>query len=133
MTEARRTPRRGPGTFTVATASLAAFLILLTFLAWQLRAGRDSALGAARPAQQAPGKRILVRRIIRRVVVERVVPAPVAATSSATPLAAQVGTSSPGAASATPSAPAASQVPAAAPAPTRPAPAPAPAPVTRSS
>ncbi|HEY8770795.1 MAG TPA: hypothetical protein VIM03_09640, partial [Thermoleophilaceae bacterium] len=73
MTEVRRASRREPGLFPVAVTSLAAFLILLTFLAWQLRAGRDPALGAARQGAPAAPRRIVVRRIVRRVVVERVV------------------------------------------------------------
>lgn len=69
MTE-RPTPRiaRRPGPWPVIAGSLALFLIMLAFLALQLRAGRDPALGAS----VAPAKRVLVRREEKQVVVTRV-------------------------------------------------------------
>lgn len=122
--------RRRPGPAPVAAASLATFLVLLTFLAWQLRAGRDPALGSQ--AAPTPKKHVLVKRIERTVVVEVVKPrtravAPPPASSAR-----------PGPASPAPSAPRAYSAPApvrpAAPSPPpAPAPAPAPAPVTRAS
>jgi hypothetical protein len=55
---------------------LALFLTLLVVLAWQVRSGRDPALGAARqqPAlvAQAP-RRVVVRKVVRRVILEKVV------------------------------------------------------------
>jgi hypothetical protein len=60
----------------VATA---AFLLALTLLAWQLRAGRDPAIGMAKATTPAP-QRVLVRRIHRKVIVVD----PPAATAPAT-------------------------------------------------
>jgi hypothetical protein len=54
----------------LTAGSLALFAVVLSFLALQLRAGRDPALGAGPPP--AP-KRVLVKRVENRVVVERVV------------------------------------------------------------
>ena len=55
---------------------IALFLSVLVLLAWQVRSGRDPALGAARqqPAlvAQAP-QRVLVRRVVRRVIDEKVI------------------------------------------------------------
>jgi hypothetical protein len=75
MTDPRRT-RRGPRVTATAFAAVALFLSLLVLLAWQVRSGRDPALGAAqRPAlvAQAPPRRVLVRKIVRRVIDEKVV------------------------------------------------------------
>jgi hypothetical protein len=58
-------------------ATMALFLALLVLLAWQVRAGRDPALGAARQrpalAAQARPRRVLVKKIVRRVIDEKVV------------------------------------------------------------
>jgi hypothetical protein len=60
----------------IAAGALALFLTVLVLLAWQVRSGRDPALGAARhqPAlvAQAP-QRVLVRKVVRRVIEEKVV------------------------------------------------------------
>lgn len=71
MTEApaRRAPKR-PSAWPVAAGSLALFAVVLAFLALQLKAGRDPALGAGRPQ---PPKRVLVKRVEKKVVVTRVV------------------------------------------------------------
>lgn len=67
------TRRRAPRARAVASMSLALFLAVFALLAFQLRSGRDPALGrpqvrAAAPAP--PPKRVLVRKvIITRVVV----------------------------------------------------------------
>jgi 2-oxoglutarate dehydrogenase E2 component (dihydrolipoamide succinyltransferase) len=98
----------------------AALLLALTLLAWQLRAGRDPAIGAARAAvATAPATRVLVRRIHRKVIVTD----PAVAAPASAPAAAPVPVAS---------RPAAAPV-AAAPAPAAPAPAPAPVLATRSS
>jgi hypothetical protein len=81
----------------VVTGAAALFCVVLIFLALQVRAGRDPALGAAKPA--TPPRQVIVRRIIVTRVIEDGVPA--APRGSAAP--------------STPSAPAA--VPAPAPAP----------------
>jgi hypothetical protein len=60
----------------VATAAAALFCAVLIFLALQVRAGRDPAIGAA----QAEPRPVIVRRIIVRRVVED--DAPAAATSA---------------------------------------------------
>ena len=75
MTE-RRSIRRGPRPLVTLAAGVAVFLSVLALLAWQVRSGRDPALGAARqqPAlvAQAP-QRVLVRKVVRRVIQEKVV------------------------------------------------------------
>jgi hypothetical protein len=112
-------PRRGkPSSFGVFAGSLAAFFALLAFLAVQVRAGGDPALGPAKPAATADARRVIVHRVIvRRVIVTEPAPKPAAAG----------GGSAPAAPAAAPSAPAAAP---AAPAPAAPAPA---APVTTGS
>lgn len=65
---ARPAPRR-PGPWPVIAGSLALFLVMLAFLALQLRAGRDPTLSAG----PVPAKRVLVRREENRVVITRVV------------------------------------------------------------
>lgn len=73
MTDAATLPsrRRGPSLTAVVTAAVCTFLIVLIFLAWQLRAGMDPALGAgvSAPAAQTavptthPGsKQVLVTK-----------------------------------------------------------------------
>ena len=77
MTEPRPTRRAAPQRPSAAPlvlGALALFLAILTFLAWQLRAGHDPALSAK--AATAPQKRrVVVRRIERKTVIERVIPA----------------------------------------------------------
>jgi len=99
--------RRKPSSFGVFAGSLAAFFALLAFLAVQVRAGGDPALGPATPAATAAPRRVIVHRVIvRRVIVTERAPA--------------AGRGSPAPARSAPAAPA--------PAPAAPAPAPAPAP-----
>lgn len=73
MTERRW---QAPRPFTMVAGGFALFLTVLVLLAWQVRSGRDPALGAARqqPAlvAQAP-QRVLVRKVVRRVIDEKVV------------------------------------------------------------
>jgi len=110
--------RPAPPARVVAGASLALFLLVFALLVFQLRSGRDPALGGAVAAVQAtppPPKRVLVRKlIITKVVVHlpREHAARPATVVSAPVVAAPVR-----------SAPAVARVPA-------PAPAPAPAPLT---
>jgi len=126
---AARPRRRGrPSPSTVVLGSLAAFLAILAFLAFQVRAGHDPAL--SRPAtvaqlQQQP-RRVIVRKVEDDYVITKVVPAP-QSTSSPQP-ALTTGSSGGGGASVNTSspAPAITSSPA-------PAPAPTPAPVTRTS
>jgi hypothetical protein len=97
----------------VVTATLALFLTVFALLVFQLRSGRDPALGAGPVARAAspPAKRVLVRKlIITRVVVH--LPADDAPASASRTVTVPV-------------------TPAAAPAPVpAPVPAPAPAPLT---
>jgi hypothetical protein len=122
MTE-RSVRRRAPRPTATLAAGLALFAAVLVLLAWQVRSGRDPALGAGRQpvrVAQAPPRRVLVRKIVRRVIDEKVIEredAPAAAAAPATPASPTVAVSS---------APAVVYA--------SPAPAPAPAPVvTRSS
>ena len=116
------TSRRSPAAAIVIAGSLALFLVVFALLVFQLRAGRDPALGAA-AAQPAPvpAKRILLRKVVitkRIVTVKHDDDDSPAATAPAPQQLVQ-------------SAPAAAAAPApAAPAPAAPAPAPL---VTRSS
>jgi hypothetical protein len=85
--------RRRPSPFWLVTGSLAAFFVLLAFLAVQVRAGGDPALGE--PKQTAAVATVKPRRvIIHRVIVRRVIitdpaptPAPVAAAPAPAPVA----------------------------------------------
>jgi len=119
--------KRGPRPSTVVLSTLAAFLAILAFLAFQVRAGHDPALSrssgqvAAVQQQQQP-KRIVVRKVEDDYVITKVVPAPRSATSVQPAL--TTGSSGGGS-----PAPVVTSSPAPAPAP---APA-APAPVTRTS
>jgi hypothetical protein len=76
MTDRAR-PVRPPRAAWTLAGGLTVFLVVLTLLFWQVRIGRDPALGAAgRPDQVVtvpPARRVLVRRIVRRVIVERVI------------------------------------------------------------
>jgi hypothetical protein len=108
--------RRVPSVPTVLS-SLACFFLIFEFLAFQLRSGRDPAIGVAanHPTAARPRPVVIHRRIIVRKVVE---PAP--GTSSALGSSGDAESSSTGSSSGVAAAPAA-------------APAPAPAPVTSSS
>jgi hypothetical protein len=125
----------------VVTGSLALFLGLFAFLAFELRAGHDPALSNA-SAPTAHVKRVVVKRIHKRTVVTRLLPARkhhhrhhtavshVAAAPAPTASQAPAPTPTPAPAP-TPTPAPVQQAPAPTPAP---APAPAPAPVvTRSS
>lgn len=124
MTEPRKA-RRAPGPMVVVVLALGGFLILLSILSLQMRAGHDPAL---RPTATAETPRtILKRRIVERRVIITDEPAPAASPStgagSAAGVAGQVPASAP------------APVPRAAPvqaAPVAPPP-PPPAPVTRTS
>jgi hypothetical protein len=117
--------KRGARPSTVVLSTLAAFLAILAFLAFQVRAGHDPALsrssGQVAAVQQQP-KRIVVRKVEDDYVITKVVPAPRSATSVQPAL--TTGSSGGGS-----PAPVVTSSPAPAPAP---APA-APAPVTRTS
>ncbi len=56
MTEAATLPTRrtGPSLAAVVTTALCSFLMLVVFLAWQLQAGQDPALGTV--IQSAPAR-----------------------------------------------------------------------------
>jgi hypothetical protein len=77
--------RRRPSPFWLVTGSLAAFFVLLAFLAVQVRAGGDPALGAPKQttavATAEPRRVIIHRVIVRRVIITdpAPTPAPVAA------------------------------------------------------
>jgi hypothetical protein len=73
---AATTDRRKPSPFGVLAGSLAAFFALLAFLAVQVRAGGDPALGQPKPAATAEPRRVIVHRlIVRRIVVTDRAPA----------------------------------------------------------
>jgi hypothetical protein len=123
MTERGEATRPSRGVVPVVTAALGGFLILLTVLALQMRAGHDPALKPSVAA--APRRAILERRIIKTRVI--VIDAPKASEGVA------AGSSG---SSGSPAAPAPAAAVKAAPvqaASVAPAPPPAPAPVTRAS
>jgi hypothetical protein len=70
-TDERRRPRKSSAGWVYAPA-LGLFFAVLALLAFQVRAGRDPALGAAEPAAQTrtEPRRVLVRRVIERVVID---------------------------------------------------------------
>jgi hypothetical protein len=126
MTDRGEATRTSGSAIPVVTAALGSFLILLTILALQMRAGHDPALKPSVAA--APQPSILERRIIKTRII--VTDAPRASTG--------VPAGSPGSSGSlgTPAAPAPVVAVRAAPvqaAPVAPAPAPTPAPVTRTS
>ena len=105
-------------------ASLAVFAVVFEFLAFQLRAGHDPALGAPTAAVETKQRpNVVERRIIQR----RVVHLPARTSQPATGTGTSTATASPASGIAPATAPAPTPAPAA------PAPAPAPAPVTTSS
>jgi hypothetical protein len=73
---ATTTDRRKPSPFGLLAGSLAAFFALLAFLAVQVRAGGDPALGPPKPPATAEPRRVIVHRVIvRRIVVTDRAPA----------------------------------------------------------
>jgi hypothetical protein len=57
------------------TAAVALFCIVFIFLAQQLRAGRDPAIGAGKPTAAAAPRQVIVRRIIVTRVIDDAAPA----------------------------------------------------------
>jgi hypothetical protein len=63
-----------PRPIATIAAAVAIFVTVLVLLAWQVRSGRDPALGAAKTARVAPApRRLLVKKVVRRVIVTKVV------------------------------------------------------------
>jgi hypothetical protein len=63
-----------PRPIATIAAAVAVFVTVLVLLAWQVRSGRDPALGAAKTARVAPApRRVLVKKVVRRVIVTKVV------------------------------------------------------------
>ena len=62
MTDARKARRGSPGAMAVVVLTLGGFLILLSILSLQMRAGHDPALGSTATAEQP--RVILKRRIV---------------------------------------------------------------------
>ena len=64
-----------PRPIATIAAAVAVFVAVLVLLAWQVRAGRDPALGTVKQtARLAPApRRVLVKKIVRRVIVTKVV------------------------------------------------------------
>ena len=118
MTERRPTPR-APRPMAMVAGTVALFLTLLILLVWQVRSGRDPALGAARQQQtlvaQAP-QRVLVRKLVRRVIDEKVVEPDDEGSGTAVVAAAPASTASSSAPTVVYAAPAAAPAPAPAPA-----------------
>src|SRR5689334_25090741 len=77
MTDKReRKSRRRPSPAVVALSSLAAFLLVLTLLAFQVRSGHDPALSASAQtvaARQQP--QVIVRKVEDDYVITKVIPA----------------------------------------------------------
>lgn len=79
----------------VATVAAALFCVVLIFLALQIRAGRDPAIGAGtQTAAQAP-RQVIVRRIIIRRIVEDDAPAASAPAASRPPTSAPAAPAAP--------------------------------------
>ena len=133
MTEpAPRARVHRPGPFPVIAGTLGVFLVVLTLLAFQSRAARDTAIGASpQPlAAVAPApRRVLIRRVIVTRVVTRVRRDPPAAVAAPAPRYVAA-TPAPAVRSAAPAASVPHYAAPAAPAPRPAAPAPAPAPLT---
>jgi hypothetical protein len=72
MTERRARPG-GPGWTAVVAGSLALFLVLVLLLGVQMRAGRDPALGAGKPAAQTAAGPARPMTVVHRIVTRRVV------------------------------------------------------------
>jgi len=75
------------GSFPVVTAAGALFCVALVFLALQMRAGADPAIGAGSKAEAANARPVIVRRVIVRRIVEEAPggPAPTAPAPRAAP------------------------------------------------
>ncbi len=86
----------------VATVAAALFCIVLIYLALQIRAGQDPAIGAMKPPATS-ARPLVVRRIVIRRIVEQAAPATVGGQAVAT---APIGSSAPVAAAPVTSAPA---------------------------
>ena len=72
---AQRPRRRKPGAGPVVAGSLAAFLGLFGFMAYELRTGHDPALGNQVASAPAPtSKRVVLKRIEHRIIVTKVLP-----------------------------------------------------------
>ena len=103
---AATTDRRKPSPVGLLAGSLAAFFALLAFLAVQVRAGGDPALGPAKPAASAEPRRVIVHRVIlRRVIVTESAPRVAAggeASGGGAPAPAAAGSSAPAPAPAAP-------------------------------
>jgi hypothetical protein len=66
-TARRRPPRRKPKAWPTVLAALAVFGVAFEFLAFQLHAGRDPAIGATAstaPAKARPDKKIVITKVI---------------------------------------------------------------------
>jgi hypothetical protein len=75
----RQAGKRGPRASTVMLTTLAAFLAVLAFLAFQVRAGKDPALsssGQVAQVQTAQPRRVIVRKVEDDYVITKVIPAP---------------------------------------------------------
>jgi hypothetical protein len=77
------------GGMAVVTVAGAVFCVVLIFLALQIRAGRDPAIGAKTQTAQAPRQVIVRRIIVRRIVEEDAPAAPAPAASQSAPAASQ--------------------------------------------
>jgi hypothetical protein len=77
MTERPVKRRRGLSASTVIFGSLAAFLVVLAFLTFQLRAGKDPALShsAVAQVQQQQPRQVVVRKVEDDYVITKVIPA----------------------------------------------------------
>jgi len=106
-----------PRPIATITAAVAVFAVVLALLAWQVRSGRDPALGAAKQTARVASapRRVLVKKVVRRVIVTKVVQTddgPVLVASTA-PAPASSGTTVQSAAAVVHSAPAPAPAPAA--------------------
>jgi hypothetical protein len=97
-----------PNRLPVATIAAALFCVVLIYLALQIRAGQDPAIGAAEPAPAA-ARPVVVRRIVIRRIVEQ--PSPTAAAGGPVLTPAPVGSSAPVAAAPVAAAPAPAPAP----------------------
>jgi hypothetical protein len=66
----------------VATAACALFCVVLIFLALQMRAGDDPAIGAGPEAEAPQPRQVIVRRVVERSPGAPVEPPPVATRAS---------------------------------------------------
>ena len=76
MTEPRPRKQRKPRAVPVVLTAVAAFLVVFTLLAVQMRTGHDPALGATVASTKTPApRRVLVHRVVERRVIVTVRPA----------------------------------------------------------